>query len=1102
MKYIAEFNRSRPLFECVEQQVFPAALPEWAAHSTKFGKQFSKWLRQFELWEGKLRSEDGLINHKLCHSQTLVITNAVSEITKHIELLHRHGPDLERQIRLAWNLHIMGRSRLSLHLLLELSEEVAASYGEDSTNYADFLWKTSELHMALENWPAAYHTAESAKFTYISNLGEGNEEDQKSHWTMAHSLLLAEDYKRAEKLALGYTNGRIPIHPVNSIYPAKALQLLAVVQATGRNFEEALTLLDFAQDVAAPLENAPADFLPRLDVFRGILFRKLRDWEKAELCLLRGKEQLAELLSAKHLDVGRASLEAARFYVLQADHAAADNLLEEALAIFQPLKRASQEKAIAAFFRTRLFRIQGKKGKAKNAAKIGRKACRKLGNPLSEWALRLRLEVIHLQLAAGNFDKALAETQEVLVEGGFALKNPQLGELKLLQARALLALGDTSIARKLLENVVDFQVEPEDLPLAAHAYQDLAEGWIVEGDFSRARACLSSSAKESKLASLDQSLLKGRHEFLHGRVAMLEGNYQVAVTYFESGTNALCGKDQSQENLQADCHLGKAEALIAQNDWGSAIDHLKLHADSKALKKFQTEGLRARVQYLFGVALFLAGNTKKSHGYVKKALSRLESDAAARHDHEFYLDACIQLATGCKVRNSYSEAIESLTAMLGHLGDRANRYPKKLSTVHLLLGEAFAGASQIEKAVHHYRRSLALREKHVGPSKTATLQVHTQLADLFRTHAMYEEALAELLQMRTKSEFPSDSRAEQELNLDIARQQHRLSLNQESLETLQLLPALDSPTNIDPLAAAWLTGQCHLGMGKPELTIRVWSGILDLKSTSYSEPLRSQILLRLAELYFNRREMAPAQLNYTAAHKLLDREEQASSAFNCLVKSSQLLRELGRTEEYAQSLEQCRIYALQHRGDVSNSGAMKVNASLAELRLKQGRKDEALELYKLAINLGQAKPQEMDLSVLANCQLQAASLEVSTEAAVRLAWIEKEYERQKVNYDLVFARSCSAFADLFWDQGQFKASLKRAIKAVETYRSLKMSESVEYTGAIHRLALLQSDSDQESNTEEILLELQGSASVRVAADFTLQNLQDHLRLLEIQKRAG
>ena len=1102
MKYIAEFNRSRPLFECVEHKVFPAALPQWEAHSTKFSKQFGKWLRQFELWEGKLQSEASLMNHELSCSQALAIRNAVSEITEQLELLHLRGPDLEIQMRLAWNLHTMGRSRSALIQILELSEEVAANFGEDSTSYADFLWKTSELHMALGNWPAAFLAAESAKITYISNLGEGSEEDLKCHWTMAHSQLLAEDYALAEELALSYSDGQIPSQTVSSIYPAKALQLLAVVQGTGRNFDRALAFIDSAQYVASHLENAPADFLPRLEVFKGILLRKLRIWERAELCLLRGKEQLAALLSPKHLDVGRASLETARFYVLQADHTAADSLFEEALAIFKPLKQARQERAIAAFFRTRLFRIQGKKGKAKNATRIGCKACIELGNPLSEWALRLRLEVIHLLMAAEDFDKALSEIRDLLVEGGFALQLPQLGELKLLQGRALLALGDTSAARELLESVVDFQEEPEDLPLAAHAYQDLAEGWIAERDFSKARACLSSSAKETKVTSLDRSLLGGKHEYLHGRMALLEGNYQSAVTYFENGAEILYEKNQQHEYLQAECWLGKAEALIAQNDWGSAIDLLKQHADSKALKKFQTEGHRARVQYLLGVALFLAGNTKKSHGYVKKAINRLESNAAARHNHEFYLDASIQLAAGCKERNSYSEATESLTAMLGHLKDHVNRYPKKISTVHLLLGEAFAGASQIERAVHHYRLSLALRERHVGPSQTATLQVRTQLVELFQAHAMHEEALAELFQMRTKSVFSRGSRADQEITLGIARQQHRLSLFLEALQTLRLLPAIDSGTNIDPLAAAWLTGQCHLGLGEPELTIQAWNGTLDLESSDHSEPLRSQILIRLAEMYGNRRELAPAQLYYGAAYKLLDREGQTSSAFNCLLKSSQLLREQGKFQEYAQCLEQSRTYALEHNGHVSNSGSMTVIAALAEVRQKEGRKEEALELYKSAINLGHAKPQAKSFSVLADCQLQAASLEDSTGAAVRLVWIEKEYESRKVKVDLVFARSCSAFADLFWDQGQLKAAFQRALKAVETYRTLEMSESVEYTEALHRLALLQSETRQENKIGEILSALQDSVSVKSTATFTHQNLLDHKRLLEVQRRAG
>ncbi len=1101
MKYIADFNRSRPLFECVDQPIFTAALPDWEASSTKFGRQYKKWCRQVELWQGKLQSEASLRHHPLCGRQATDVVAAVTELTRLLGFLHLNGPNPEVQVHIAWNLHGMGRSQAALSMLRALAEEVAVTYGEDSTDFADFLWMTAEMQMATEDWAAAYENAENAKYTYISNLGEGSEEDQKCHWLMAHAKLLSAQYAQAERLARGFVDGTVPGHPRNSsIYPARALQLRAVTEAIQRNFAGAADLLRRAQEAACDMACPPADFQPRLNVFRGILCRKLGIWHEAEQLLLSGRAQLATLLSAKHLDVGRASLEAARFYVLREDHEVADRLFQEALDIFQPLKHARQEQAIAAFFRARLFRIQGKKGKARNAARVGRQACAALGAPLSEWALRLRLEVIHLQLAAEAFEDARDEIQALLTEGRSALRTPQLGELKLLQGRTWLALGQISAARTVLQEVADFQEEPEDLSLVAHARQDLAAMGIAEKDFARACACLDASVATLQDAS-DRSLLRGRYAFLHGRMTLLQGNYRMAVTHFEQGAVELKRGDQRHEYLQAECWLGKAEALIAQNDWGAAIKHLKRYTDSKAWKKLQTEGHRARVQYLLGMALFLAGNTRKSHGYIKKAVNRLEADAGARHNAELYLNACIQLAIGCRSRPSYSEAIDALTTMLRHLEGYLHRYPKELSTIHLLLGEAFAGAAQVEPAAHHYRQCLALRARYVGASQTATLQVHSLLAELYQAHAMHDEALAELRQKCAKSDFVPGSRADQAMQLEIARQQYHLGRFPEALATLQLLPPVDSGAHIDPLTAAWLMGQCHLGAGTPEQAIRVWNRVKELKAPSASEPWRPQIRQGLAELYLAQGDPAAAHLHYAAAFALLDQAGDRKGAFRNLLKATQLLQDLGRSQEYVQNLVRAQEYACAHRDSVSQAKAMQVCSALAEIRREQERHDEALSLYRTTIAWGHPTFHQKHLPLVAHCQLQAALLEQPTEAVVRLAWIGKEYRKHKAGPDLTLARSYMALANLFWDSGRTTAALKQAVQAVRIYGALEMSGSVEFAEACHSLALLQSDAAQTADAAETLAALQHQEAAGLSRNFTLQNLEDHLRLLHTQKQA-
>ncbi len=1100
MKYIADFNRSRPLFECVDQPIFTAALPNWEAASPQFGRQFEKWRRQVELWQGKLQSQADLRNHSLWHAQAMEVAAAVRELTRLLLVLHRRGPDPEVQMCMAWHLHGMGRSRAALPMLLGLTEDIAAAHGEDSISFADFLWQTAEMQMALQDWSAAYHNAETAKYVYISNLGEGSEGDRQCHWTMAHSKLLAEQYAQAEKLAWGFADGTVPSRPSDTLYPARALQLLAVVQAVRRDFAKAVELIHRAEEAAGALERPPKDFQPRLDVFQGILYRKLGSWNEAVRLLLSGKEQLAELLSAKHLDVGRASLETARCYVLQEKHAAADRLFQEALEIFRPLKQARQEQAIAAFFQARLLRVQGQQRKARNAIQVGRKACAELGNPLSEWELRLRLEAIHLRLAAAEYAEALEEIQTLLTEGGFALRPPQRGELELLQGRARLASGEICAARKALQQVVERQAEPEDFPLAAHAYQDLAETWIADQDFARARRCLEASVTAMQERSSDRALLRGRHELLHGRMARLEGHYRIALAHFERGVAELEVSDRRHEYLQAECRLEQAEALIAQNDWRTAIAHLKRHADSKALQKLPTEEHRARAQYLLGMALYLAGNIRKSHGYVKKAVNRLAADAGARRNPALYLDACIQLAIGCKDRKSYREAIAALTTMLDHLEGQLHQYPKKQSTIYWLLGEAFAGAAQVAPAVRHFRRCLKLRVQHVGPAQAATLQVHSRLAELYQAHAMPEEALSELRQKRAKSNFPRGSKADQELNIDIARQQHRLGRFQDALTTLERLPPVDAAENIDPLTAAWLTGECHLGAGAPERALRIWNRVQTLKSPPAGEKLRPQIRRRQAELYQAKGDLAAAHPHYAAAFELLDQAGRRQDAFRSLIEAARLLQDLGRAQEYAQSLARAQEYARRYDDCVSRAQAMQVCRDLAEIRLAQNRPDEALTLFETAIAWGRPLHRK-HLPVVAYCQLQAALLADPEKAGSRLRWIEEEYKKQEADLDLVLARSCMALADWFWNRSQIPEALEKALKAVGTYKALGMSESVEFVEAQHSVALLQSDAAQEAAAEETLAALRHNSAVELCDIFTIQNLDDHLRLLQVQKQA-
>jgi len=141
------------------------------------------------------------------------------------------------------------------------------------------------------------------------------------------------------------------------------------------------------------------------------------------------------------------------------------------------------------------------------------------------------------------------------------------------------------------------------------------------------------------------------------------------------------------------------------------------------------------------------------------------------------------------------------------------------------------------------------------------------------------------------------------------------------------------------------------------------------------------------------------------------------------------------------------------------------------------------------------------LPVVAYCQLQAALLADPEKAGSRLRWIEEEYKKQEADLDLVLARSCMALADWFWNRSQIPEALEKALKAVGTYKALGMSESVEFVEAQHSVALLQSDAAQEAAAEETLAALRHNSAAELCDIFTIQNLDDHLRLLQVQKQA-
>ena len=81
------------------------------------------------------------------------------------------------------------------------------------------------------------------------------------------------------------------------------------------------------------------------------------------------------------------------------------------------------------------------------------------------------------------------------------------------------------------------------------------------------------------------------------------------------------------------------------------------------------------------------------------------------------------------------------------------------------------------------------------------------------------------------------------------------------------------------------------------------------------------------------------------------------------------------------------------------------------------------------------------------------------------------------------------------------AALGKAVKAVEAYSALDMSESLEFAEACYSVALLQSDAGQEADAEEILVALQNNPVVELSCTVTTQNLDDHLRLLQVQKQS-
>ena len=1098
MRYMAEFSRNKPLAQCVALSLPRVRFPGPEASPQQIRASCKAWRKHAAVAKRRIKKESLKDLPSGYAAQLAAITDLLDRLTPLLARGHETQPRAEFLGNCVSDLMTLGLYAPALQYQSLLLEDLAAQNDAQGASAPALALAQGHLRMAelLREQPdlsRAREQAQQARSLCAAQDGATQLAARRCALFIAEIGLYQEDVEPAFAQAAAVRRALGDEHGDDLALECRALRIQAIARAVQRDFKAALARVKaaLAAGQAARLDARWAT-VPKLKVFAGILLRKLRQWDEAEAAFREAETELAALFAPGHLDMGRTAMEIGRFHCLKQDFDQAEASLRQALATFKPLARAHLELAIASAFQARLLRVRGKRQRAWQMVEQGLKACAKQPVAHSEWAYRIQLERAYLLFGEGQFAEAIPCLQALLARARPSARDPHSGELHLLLGRAHMARQEMPEAQAALTQALACPADPEDFPLRAHARLDLATARLGLGHHRAARRATESVLRDLDRAALDREFLRGRCAYVLGRSCRLTGDLQQADAHFQFARDRLA----PDPGLAAECRLWIGDTCLEQGDHGLAIEALQGLVKDKSLKHLRREEDRIKTWYLYGLALYLAGNLEAAWKRVQTAYDGMAKCASSLRASKLPSEIRLLMGNLAAITGRHKTVVKVLGPLLAEAPARS---PERLG-IHGLLGQACWNLEQRKQACAHFETCLPLALELHGPQAPTTLQVREQLAYALQALDEPARAATELEALLQYAAGPAYAASKPKWTLTLAELQYRLGRLDAARRALARLPADMTPAKRTGeqrifVRRAQLESRIERAANRPDSARRVLRQALAERLPADLDPEWADAHVMLADLDQETQAREAAVWNLRAALALYRAHDARERSIECGLQIAACLWQDGQRRDSLRELGAVLAWVEAKPDAASPNARLGLYLTQGRRLACVGRKQEALAHWRQAIRIGTGCRGSKRLPLLAQCQLEAARLETAAAAEKRYRWIQWEYKRQKRKPDKTLALSCLQYGIILWDRNELQPAFDQLQKAHALFGATADAEAPAALATRHYLALWHADAGAADEARALLQSLLAVPRRALPAALSPALLRDHLALL-------
>ncbi len=1037
MHYISEFTRSKPIAVCVELKLPQSKLPLTSSQATA-SRGPKNWQRN---WRTQMANALKTIDVEKRNSAQAYYHELLDDLAQALQDIYRYiysrgtnttvgteAPGEEYQV-LIRDLRTAGRYADACHCLDLMLDELALEQGNDSPQLAGSYLQLADMLLASGLYAEAEHNARIAQDIYVSNLGA-----QDQH-VLQCELILAETALHREKLDLVLeAAGNVLARSDSSLAPlteARALHLLALTEGIQRQFPRAL---ENAQNASRLIADSPGDDLSlpaKYTAFEGILYHKLAKWDEAEACFDQAATQLQTLLPDQHIDIGRITLEAGRFYMLKEDFSRAERLLEQAQGIFAKLDaHARLERLITATLMARLSRLRDKPQLTKRMVRRGLKACAKLKIPNPEWQFRLEVEEAHLTLRDGKHEDAVTRITALLDCREQWAGPSQRSELYLLLGQAQRELQDPHAAKSSLQQALQALPKPiliaEDRHLQACVLLALARLWMEQPEPAKALQAVQTAQGSLDLHPFEQALLAGCSEYLQGHMALQAADYARAQPHFHQALVHLERRDPPHDHLSVTCSLWLGYALLQLGSNEQALAVLQPLAEDKEYKNLSSEADMIRALYFLAMALSAAGCFNAALKCSQRAYKRLGKLQGAPLTHKEQYDLRSLIGNLHLGKGQHQAAIEVLSALLADMTVHLPQ-PEALAPVEDLLAQAYEHLGDLAAAATHWRQCLAhLRQYHETNSQNV-FRIRARLAAVLEQQGKWDLALKENQFLYQNSRVAPESREQLHRQYTIAHLHFRLGHMDQAqplVEQLLQTPAQLQQAGKAPLDVFLLLSRIYVSLGQPKAAQATLQDALARFGQQGEDLVKARIHSELGTLLEQDGELIPAIACWEHALTAFRTQPDPESIWQCLQQLARLLWRVRRQDESLDYSTEALKLALSHPKLFKKPRVIRLCLDQGQKYASLERVGEALKCYKQGIDLANVKKSRKHVPLASQCLLATAALLPPKEAEEKYQQVQKLYARQKVQPDTVLASCCMKYGLMLWNRNKMTDALR------------------------------------------------------------------------------